>query len=375
MFYWEGNILRNREEGVSYDTEAQGLCNVHKGITLAELEAMMVPKVEIMVCGHNRLRDPPSSRDNDLHRLLFMPNGLLDGAELAYYSKGQRILRGYKQGNGIVCSCCHTEISPLQFEAHAGWSARCQPYRNIYTSSGLMLHDIALSLANGQNLATRSSDDMCAACGAGGDLIICDGCPRAFHADGAELAYYSKGQVVFSIYRNIYTSSGLMLHDIALSLANGQNLATRSSDDMCAACGAGGDLIICDGCPRAFHAGGAYDFSVENFDERTVMLCDQCEKENHVGCFRDSSLYDLKELPRDKWFCCDDCNRIHVALQNLVLVGAEMIPASVPYAIHRKHVENIFIDGVSNDVQWRILSGKSCYPEHLPVLSSAAAIF
>ncbi|KAF5956049.1 hypothetical protein HYC85_008905 [Camellia sinensis] len=271
MFYWEGNILRNREEGVSYDTEAQGLCNVHKGITLAELEATMVPKV--------------------------------DGAELAYYSKGQRILRGYKRGNGIVCSCCHTEISPLQFEAHAGWSARRQPYRNIYTSSGLMLHDIALSLANGQNLATRSSDDMCAACGAGGDLIICDG------------------------------------------------------------------------CPRAFHAGGAYDFSVENFDERTVMLCDQCEKENHVGCFRDSSLYDLKELPRDKWFCCDDCNRIHVALQNLVLVGAEMIPASVPYAIHRKHVENGFIDGVSNDVQWRILSGKSRYPEHLPVLSSAAAIF
>ncbi|CAJ2645619.1 unnamed protein product [Trifolium pratense] len=28
------------------------------------------------------------SRDNDLHRLLFMPNGLPDGAELAYYVKG-----------------------------------------------------------------------------------------------------------------------------------------------------------------------------------------------------------------------------------------------------------------------------------------------
>ncbi|KAK2436652.1 Acyl-CoA N-acyltransferase with RING/FYVE/PHD-type zinc finger domain-containing protein [Trifolium repens] len=26
-------------------------------------------------------------RDNDLHRLLFMPNGLPDGAELAYMSK------------------------------------------------------------------------------------------------------------------------------------------------------------------------------------------------------------------------------------------------------------------------------------------------
>ncbi|KAI8008406.1 ABC transporter C family member 10 [Camellia lanceoleosa] len=116
--------------------------------------------------------------DNDLHRLLFMPNGLLDGAEL-------RILGGYKQGNGIVCSCCHTEISPSKFEAHA------ECCRNIYTSSGLTLHDIALSLANGQNLATGSSDDMCAACRAGGDLIICDGCPLAFHAGfvGMALSY------------------------------------------------------------------------------------------------------------------------------------------------------------------------------------------
>ncbi|KAI8015688.1 Increased DNA methylation 1 [Camellia lanceoleosa] len=206
-------------------------------------------------------------RDNDLHRLLFMPNELLDGAKLAYYSKGQVvfsmhslllliILGGYEQGNGIVCSCCHTE-----FEAHTGWSARRQLYRNIYTSSELTLHDIALSLANGQNLATGSSDDMCVACGAGGDQIICDGCPRAFH--------------------------------------------------------------ICHGLV--------------------------CEKEYHVGYLRDSGLYDLKELPRDKWFCCDDYNRIHVALQNLVLVGAEMISASVSYAIHRKHIEKGFTYGVSND--------------------------
>ncbi|XP_028060058.1 uncharacterized protein LOC114263679 [Camellia sinensis] len=45
MFYWGGKILRNRDEGVSYDNEPQGLYNVHRGITLAELQAMMVPKV------------------------------------------------------------------------------------------------------------------------------------------------------------------------------------------------------------------------------------------------------------------------------------------------------------------------------------------
>ncbi|KAF5938470.1 hypothetical protein HYC85_022729 [Camellia sinensis] len=274
-------------------------------------------------------------RDNDLHRLLFMPNGLLDGAELAYYSKGQvRILGGYKQGNGIVCSGCHTEISPSQFEAHAGWSARRQPYRNIYTSSGLTLHNIALSLANGQNLATGSSDDMCAACGAGGDLIICDGCPRAFHAVCLDLQCAPKGDWHCPYCRDKF--------------GFGRKSGGESSNT-------GRHIII-----------QAHDFGVENFDERTVMLCDQVGLCENVGCLRDSGLCDLKELPRDK---------IHVALQNLVLVGAEMIPASVSYAIHRKHVEKGFTDGVSNDVQWQILSGRSRYPEHLPVLSRAAAIF
>ncbi|KAE8658442.1 hypothetical protein F3Y22_tig00116971pilonHSYRG00486 [Hibiscus syriacus] len=89
-----------------------------------------------------------------------------------------------------------------------------------------------------------------------------------------------------------------------------------------------------------------HDFSGSTFDDQTVILCDQCE-EFHVGCLRDSGLCDLKEIPKNKWFCCDDCNRIHGALQSTV----------------------------SSGVEWRILSGKSRYPEHLPLLSSAAAIF
>ena len=102
------------------------------------------------------------------------------------------------------------QISPSQFEAHAGMAARRQPwvwcevlyylgvlldchtkkyamwcsYRHIYTTNGLTLHDIAISLASGQKLTTGDSDDMCATCGNGGDLIFCDRCPRAFHTGG-----------------------------------------------------------------------------------------------------------------------------------------------------------------------------------------------
>lgn len=84
----------------------------------------------------------------------------------------------------------------------------------------------------------------------------------------------------------------------------------------------------------------------------------------------------LQELPKDKWFCCDDCNRIFETLQNLVFKEAEPVPAPLSDPIIRKHADRgIFIDGVTDDVQWRVFSGKSRCPEHLPFLSSAAAIF
>lgn len=294
-------------------------------------------------------------RDNDLHRLLFMPNGLPDGAELAYYVKGQKLLGGYKQGNGIVCGCCDIEISPSQFEAHAGMAARRQPYRHIYASNGLTLHDIALSLANGQNLTTGDSDDMCAVCGDGGDLILCNGCPRAFHA------------------------ACLGLHSVPESGWHCLNCEDNTGDER----GARPIMIRLTRVDKEpeYEVGGcvvcrANDFSVDKFDDRTVIICDQCEKEYHVGCLRDIGLCELEELPKDKWFCCDDCNRIYVALQNSVSAGADTIPSSLSELIIRKHEDRgLCTYGDMNDIQWRILSGKSRYAEHLPLLSRAAAIF
>ncbi|KAH1216672.1 Increased DNA methylation 1 [Glycine max] len=297
-------------------------------------------------------------RDNDLHRLLFMPNGLPDGAELAYYVKGQKLLGGYKQGNGIVCGCCDIEISPSQFEAHAGMAARRQPYRHIYTSNGLTLHDIALSLANGQNLTTGDSDDMCAVCGDGGDLILCNGCPRAFHAAclGLQCVPDSGWQCLNCIDNAGNGRESSIVRPIMIRLTR---VDKTPEVEM-------GGCVVCR----------EHDFSVAKFDERTVIICDQCEKEYHVGCLRDMGLCELEELPKDKWFCCDDCNRIYAALQNSVSAGAEIIPASFSELIIRKHEDKgLCTYGAMNDIQWRILSGKSRYPEHLPLLSRAAAIF
>lgn len=291
-------------------------------------------------------------RDNDLHRLLFMPNGLPDGTELAYYARGKKILDGYKQGNGIVCSHCDTEISPSQFEAHAGWAAKRQPYRHIYIPNGLTLHDIALLLANGQSIATSNSDDMCAVCGDRGELIICDGCPRAFHAvclgvDGVSSEDWHCPYCRDSIGSGRKTTTESRPIVIRLTRV----VKAREYET--------GGCVICR----------AHDFSVAEFDDRTVMLCDQCEKEYHVGCLRESGRCDLKALPSDKWFCCDHCDMIHGSIQDVVVNGASMVSGSVLSILHKKQAS------VDNEIKWRMLSGKSRYPQHLPLLSRAAAIF
>ncbi|XP_071734792.1 uncharacterized protein [Rutidosis leptorrhynchoides] len=298
-------------------------------------------------------------RDNDLHRLLFMPNGLPDGTELAYYARGKKILDGYKQGNGIVCSHCDTEISPSQFEAHAGWAAKRQPYRHIYIPNGLALHDIALLLANGQSITTSNSDDMCAVCGDRGELVICDGCPRAFHAACLGLECAPSEDFRCPYCRDINASGRKATSEnrpIVIRLT--RVVKTRDYET--------GGCVICR----------AHDFSVADFDDRTIMLCDQCEKEYHVGCLRESGACDLKALPSDKWFCCDHCNMIHDAIQDVVINGAAVISGSIlNTTINKKHIEKRILGGAPNEIRWRMLSGKSRYPEHLPLLSTAAAIF
>ncbi|MBA0824148.1 hypothetical protein Goarm_020831, partial [Gossypium armourianum] len=122
-----------------------------------------------------------TTKDQRLHKLVFEEDGLPDGTEVAYYARGQRLLEGYKKGFGIICRCCNCEVSPSQFEAHAGWASRRKPYAYIYTSNGVSLHELAISLSKGRLYSAKDNDVACIICADGGNLLLCDGCPRAFH--------------------------------------------------------------------------------------------------------------------------------------------------------------------------------------------------
>lgn len=82
-----------------------------------------------------------------------------------------------------------------------------------------------------------------------------------------------------------------------------------------------------------------------------------------------------QELPRGKWFCCSDCNRIHSTLQKLLVAGAEKLPDSHLDIIKKKHEEKGLDTTNGFDVRWRLISGKIASPESRVLLSKAVAIF
>lgn len=101
---------------------------------------------------------------------------------------------------GIKCSCCRRIFSISGFEAHANGGS-CRTAANIFLDDGRSLLEcqveerkeaqppnlLKIKLRHGEN------DIVCSVCHYGGKLILCDGCPSAFHATclGLEVHQFS----------------------------------------------------------------------------------------------------------------------------------------------------------------------------------------
>ncbi|PPD90041.1 hypothetical protein GOBAR_DD13037 [Gossypium barbadense] len=313
-----------------------------------------------------------TTKDQQLHKLVFEEDGLPDGTEVAYYARGQRLLEGYKKGFGIICRCCNCEVSPSQFEAHAGWASRRKPYAHIYTSNGVSLHELAISLSKGRLYSAKDNDVACIICADGGNLLLCDGCPRAFHKECASLPTIPHGRWYCKYCQNMFMREKCAEHN-ANAAAAGRILGVDAIEQITRRCirivkNIEAELSGCALCR-------ACDFSKSGFGPRTVILCDQCEKEYHIGCLRTHKMADLREIPKGKWFCCSDCGRIHSTLQKLLIHGAERLPDSLLDVLKKKYVEKGLDADINIDVRWRLLSGKFASPETRLLLSQAVGIF
>ncbi|ESR37669.1 hypothetical protein CICLE_v10030297mg [Citrus x clementina] len=273
-----------------------------------------------------------SNRDLRMHKLVFEEGGLEDGAEVGYFVRGEKFLVGYKKGFGILCTCCNSEVSPSQFEAHAGWASRRKPFQHIYTSNGVSLHELSIKLSLERPFSSKENDDLCGICMDGGDLLCCDSCPRAFHIDCVSLPGIPSGTWHCRYCMNTFQKEKFVEYN-ANARAAGRIEGVDPFAQMVSRCirivqtpdTELGGCVLCRG----------RDFCKSRFGRRTVILCDQCEREYHVGCLKDHGMEDLQELPKGKWLCCADCKRINLALQKLVDRGEEKLPELLWMRSHR----------------------------------------
>uniref|UniRef100_A0A0E0Q2Z4 PHD-type domain-containing protein n=1 Tax=Oryza rufipogon TaxID=4529 RepID=A0A0E0Q2Z4_ORYRU len=271
-------------------------------------------------------------KDKGLHKLAFMSGVLPEGTDVGYYVGGK--------------------VSPSQFEAHAGRAARRKPYHNIYMSNGVSLHELSVSLSKGRNMSNRQSDDLCSICSDGGELLLCDSCPRAFHRECVGFTTIPRGTWCCRYCENRQQRESSLAYNhnaIAAGRIDGidpmEQIFTRSIRIATTPVTGFGGCALCR----------LHDFSKKKFSARTVLLCDQA-------------------LPEGAWYCTADCVRISETLKDLLSRGAEPISSVDVEIIKRKYEQKALNKDGDLDVRWRVLKDKSSADSKL-VLSKAVAIF
>ncbi|XP_043687479.1 uncharacterized protein LOC122638691 [Telopea speciosissima] len=245
-------------------------------------------KVTAVVPEHGHIvKLTPHRKPRCILSLLIDENAILPNAKVYYIGrKGQRRMKGGKiTRNGISCDCCQKVFTLSGFEAHAGSTYR-RPAASIVLEDGRsllecqthMLHKCKTPRPKSHKriescLPQYQSDYICSICNYGGELLLCDRCPSAFHLSCLGLKDLPEGKWFCSSCR----------------------------------CGLCGQLSELSG-------------NVEEFTKTMALHCDQCRRGYHVGCLKERGLatklegHDLK----GKWFCSNKCEKIFIGLHEIL---------------------------------------------------------
>nr|XP_024393617.1 uncharacterized protein LOC112290960 [Physcomitrium patens]PNR40773.1 hypothetical protein PHYPA_018176 [Physcomitrium patens] len=323
------------------------------------------------------------NRDAHLRKALFLPGGLVDGTELGYYTKSQLKLKGVKRGEGICCSCCNKEISCYEFEQHAGCEARRNPYGNILlVADGRSLKDVSKELADKNKLGEKEKRDAragevcCYECSNSGELkrchsceeAWCDKCTKGMETD-SEGRWYCRmcRQDSLKVAQNGHKGTDKIIEGMS-------NIAETDEKGRCVRHLEGprevGGCAICK----------KWNLSKTGFvDGMTILVCDQCGREYHVSCLKDSGVDDLNELPEGEWFCQKDCKVIDEILTQLVANGPELLSNSIISELleSRQQQSSVKVKLESSNPRfgWQILCGEGGSSANVQTLAEAANIF
>nr|GEU86331.1 putative reverse transcriptase domain-containing protein [Tanacetum cinerariifolium] len=204
--------------------------------------------------------------------------------------------------------------------------SRRKPYENTYLESGKSLHDYALELKlKNQNLA-NNDDGVCRVRETGGHLL-CSGCRKL---------------VRIECLSETGTSREVLCQKCAKKIAKPRKKIASGSF----AC------VLCR----------AYDF-IEGrlFHDRTSIICDQCEKEYHIGCLNKREETKLEEVPDVdvNWFCTLVCQEIYYQLNLLMKCGPEKVPDYLLDFFKKKLKEGDADDIKILDVKFVLIRGKN----------------
>ena len=252
-------------------------------------------------------------RKTTKHKRIFLEGrgGVLkDGEPVRYQApQGPVLNTGIVKFPGILCHCCSTIVTCTGFEAHAGRASRRAPYDNIRVSSGLTLRKLAEMLPQEPKKSVPSEKlHQCASCrGEGGSMIFCDGCQIPHHAACAGVEAHPEARWLCQKCRCSGVDRPLVSE---LSQVVHQCQALLSDVDLVA-----GGCVLCH----------CSDFMREGFGPRTILICDQCEREFHVGCLKKHHGICLKSLPDAEWFCGSSCSQVNAALRNTVAAGEQRL--------------------------------------------------
>ncbi|KAF0687140.1 Aste57867_21111 [Aphanomyces stellatus] len=169
-------------------------------------------------------------------------------------------------------------------------------------------------------------EEYCCICRDGGELLCCDGCPHVFHFTCVGLRRVPRGKTFCpNCDRNVKPVYPVVVPAGALKPASHAPIKSEEEwDAFCGICKNGGELLLCDGCPKAFHV---ECLKLHDFDPDDDWFCDDCENQScgtckkgrirmdsHVICGNEAGtkgcerVFHLKcvkldRVPEDDWYC------------------------------------------------------------------------